>query len=222
MHAALIVFASLAAVVLGLSPSTTPVPILKQINRHNDDGSYSYGYEGADGSFKIETKYTTGEVYGKYGYIDSDGERREIEYGASKRGFEPAGTGINVPPVSVGSSANQVDNSDDYDDGSYREDPRIYNEYEPQYTGNNPNPANRRLAPASTAVFGARPVAAAPAPAPVRAVPQQQPVYQQRVYSAPAAPVAAVNPHAGHNPFYGHPATNLNLNTGSYSISYSG
>lgn len=45
---------------------TTPVPILKQINRHNEDGSYSYGYEGGDGSFKIETKYPNGEVYGKY------------------------------------------------------------------------------------------------------------------------------------------------------------
>lgn len=70
---------------------TTPVPILKQINRHNEDGSYSYGYEAADGSFKIETKYPTGEVQGKYGYVDDSGKLREIEYGASKRGFEPAG-----------------------------------------------------------------------------------------------------------------------------------
>lgn len=70
---------------------TTPVPILKQINRQNEDGSYSYGYEAADGSFKIETKYPTGEVHGKYGYIDNEGTKREIEYGASKRGFEPAG-----------------------------------------------------------------------------------------------------------------------------------
>lgn len=70
---------------------TTPVPILKQLNRHNEDGSYSYGYEAADGSFKIETKYPTGEVQGKYGYIDDSGKLREIEYGASKRGFEPAG-----------------------------------------------------------------------------------------------------------------------------------
>lgn len=53
---------------------TTPVPILKQINRHNEDGSYSYGYEAADGSFKIETKYQTGEVYGKYGYVDDLGK----------------------------------------------------------------------------------------------------------------------------------------------------
>lgn len=73
-------------------PTTTPVPILKQLNRHNDDGSYSYGYEAADGSFKIETKHQNGEVYGKYGYVDDTGKVREVEYGASKqRGFEPQG-----------------------------------------------------------------------------------------------------------------------------------
>lgn len=73
-------------------PTTTPVPILKQINRHNDDGSYSFGYEAADGSFKIETKHQNGEVYGKYGYVDNEGTVREVEYGASKqRGFEPTG-----------------------------------------------------------------------------------------------------------------------------------
>jgi hypothetical protein len=29
------------------------------------DGSYTYGYEGADGSFKIETKAANGDVKGK-------------------------------------------------------------------------------------------------------------------------------------------------------------
>ena len=38
--------------------------------RHNEDGSYSYGYEAADGSFKLETRYPDGRVKGKYGYID--------------------------------------------------------------------------------------------------------------------------------------------------------
>lgn len=28
---------------------------------------------------------------GKYGYVDDAGKVREIEYGASRRGFEPAG-----------------------------------------------------------------------------------------------------------------------------------
>ena len=35
------------------APKPTPVAILKQINRHNEDGSYTYGFEGADGSFKV-------------------------------------------------------------------------------------------------------------------------------------------------------------------------
>ncbi|XP_013149049.1 PREDICTED: uncharacterized protein LOC106111477 [Papilio polytes] len=54
--------------------TSTPVPILKQINRHNEDGSYTYGYEAADGSFKIETKSEAGEVKGKYGYKDDTGK----------------------------------------------------------------------------------------------------------------------------------------------------
>ncbi|XP_018897285.2 pupal cuticle protein 27 [Bemisia tabaci] len=109
---------------------TTPVPILKQINRQNEDGSYSYGYESADGTFKIETKYPTGEVYGKYGYVDADGKVRTVEYGASKKGgFNPAGTDINVPPPTLVNNNNLADS--DYDDGSYREDPSIYYKNDP-------------------------------------------------------------------------------------------
>jgi hypothetical protein len=65
--------------------------------RHNEDGSYTYGYEGSDGSFKIETKTRTGEVSGKYGYVDDLGKLRVVEYGANKYGFQPAGDGITVP-----------------------------------------------------------------------------------------------------------------------------
>ncbi|XP_060523526.1 actin-binding protein WASF2-like isoform X2 [Cylas formicarius] len=83
------------------APRPTPVPILKQIDRHNEDGSYTYGYESADGSFKIETKLPTGEVKGKYGYVDDVGKIRVIEYGATKYGFEPAGEGITVAPPTL-------------------------------------------------------------------------------------------------------------------------
>lgn len=31
------------------------------------------------------------QFLGKYGYVDDAGKVREIEYGASRRGFEPAG-----------------------------------------------------------------------------------------------------------------------------------
>ncbi|XP_068632754.1 uncharacterized protein [Battus philenor] len=81
--------------------TSTPVPILKQINRHNEDGSYTYGYEAADGSFKIETKSQMGEVKGKYGYKDDTGKLRVIEYGANKYGFQPAGEGITVAPPTL-------------------------------------------------------------------------------------------------------------------------
>ncbi|KAG7213080.1 hypothetical protein KM043_002409 [Ampulex compressa] len=105
--------------------ATTPVPILKQINKHNGDGSYSYGYEAADGSYKIESKYPTGEVYGKYGFVDDSGNVREVEYGASRRGFEPMGPGINVaPPTLTGNSIAGPKGNED--DGQYREDPSVY------------------------------------------------------------------------------------------------
>ncbi|NP_001166702.1 cuticular protein RR-1 motif 55 precursor [Bombyx mori] len=115
-------------------PATTPVPILKQINRQNDDGSYSYGYEAADGSFKIETKYPNGDVAGKYGYIDESGKQREISYGASSaRGFEPQGAGIMVPPPTLHEPSSNALTDGQEDDGQYREDPKIYED--PKYNG---------------------------------------------------------------------------------------
>lgn len=43
---------------LGLdnTPSTTPVPILRYIDTQNPDGSYTFGYESGDGTYKIETR----------------------------------------------------------------------------------------------------------------------------------------------------------------------
>ncbi|KAL7286893.1 hypothetical protein TKK_0018840 [Trichogramma kaykai] len=82
-------------------PKPTPVAILKQINRHNEDGSYTYGFEGADGSFKIETKQANGEVKGKYGFVDDSGKVRVVEYGADQYGFQPVGDGITVAPPTL-------------------------------------------------------------------------------------------------------------------------
>ena len=36
--------------------STTPVPILRFVDRQSPDGSYTYGYESGDGTYKIETR----------------------------------------------------------------------------------------------------------------------------------------------------------------------
>lgn len=91
--------------------------LYKFYNRHNDDGSYTYGYEGADGSFKIETKLATGEVKGKYGYTDETGKVRIVEYGANKYGFQPSGEGITVaPPTLVDETTNKDGLQLDYED----------------------------------------------------------------------------------------------------------
>merc|ERR1712141_367867 len=79
--------------------STTPVPILRYVDTQNIDGSYTYGYEAADGTYKLETRYTDGRVKGKYGYVDPDGNLREASYGAEAgRGFEPQIEGLELPP----------------------------------------------------------------------------------------------------------------------------
>merc|ERR1739844_572963 len=81
------------------SPSTTPVPILRYVDNQNIDGSYTYGYEAADGTYKLETRYQDGRVKGKYGYVDPDGNLREASYGAEAgRGFEPVIEGVELPP----------------------------------------------------------------------------------------------------------------------------
>ncbi|KAL0275684.1 UNVERIFIED_CONTAM: hypothetical protein PYX00_003472 [Menopon gallinae] len=111
-----------------VQPRPTPVPILKQINRHNDDGSYTYGYEGADGSFKIETKLPTGEVMGKYGYVDDTGKLRVIDYGANRYGFQPAGEGITVAPPTLVDETTKDGRASfaDYDEESvYTPQPRV-------------------------------------------------------------------------------------------------
>merc|ERR1711872_589717 len=78
--------------------STTPVPILRYVDTQNIDGSYTYGYEAADGTYKLETRFVDGRVKGKYGYIDPEGNLREASYGAEAgRGFEPQIEGVELP-----------------------------------------------------------------------------------------------------------------------------
>ncbi len=62
------------------SPKTPPVQTIRNYNKINDDGSFTFGYEAADGSFKEETRGTDCVVRGKYGYIDPDGNKREFTY----------------------------------------------------------------------------------------------------------------------------------------------
>ncbi|XP_057366667.1 endocuticle structural glycoprotein SgAbd-2-like [Daphnia carinata] len=94
----MMLIASVLLLVAYANAQTTPVPILKQINRVNDDGSYTYGFEAADGTFKVETRDNLGNVRGKYGYIDETGELKTIEYAAGQ-GFEASGSHIPVADV---------------------------------------------------------------------------------------------------------------------------
>ncbi|CAH0714635.1 unnamed protein product, partial [Brenthis ino] len=181
-------------------PTTTPVPILKQINKQNDDGSYSFGYEAADGSFKIETKYPNGDVAGKYGYVDESGKVREVSYGASsQRGFEPEGPGIMVPPPTLHdpSSTNALTDGQE-DDGQYREDPKIYED--PKYNSrvqSRPSSFRQYQQPAQQASFQTQPKFQSSfqsqpqqtfqssfesQPQQVQPQPQYQPQYQQQQY----------------------------------------
>jgi hypothetical protein len=240
---------------------TTPVPILKQINRHNEDGSYSYGYEAADGSFKIETKQANGEVHGKYGYVDNEGTVREIEYGANQNGFQPQGTDINVPPPTIGNNKYPALGANEVDDGQYREDPRIYED--PVYNNKPARPSSQNsfnsAAPvpqkqnAQYSQHRFQTPAATPAPQKYFEPEPQQPYYQpqqrqqqqnyyqapqqqqnyqpqqqqsyfqpqqQQNYYNPAPRQDYYNPTSQVNIFRGHPATNLDLASGSYSVQY--
>ncbi|XP_035790007.1 pupal cuticle protein 27-like [Anopheles albimanus] len=219
----LLLLSTVVTIIAAQRDYTTPVPILKQINRHNEDGSYSYGYEAADGTFKIETKYANGEVQGKYGYVDDGGKLREIEYGASNRGFEPQGTDINVPPPTLSNSNYPPLGPNEEDDGQYREDPSIYykdSRYnsKPAAPYSAPRPAPVAYNPAPQQYYR-NTAAPAPAPAPVsqhrfQAPLQQQPQPQQQQYYQPAVPQ--------HRADIWHPNAKVDINTGSYSLSYTG
>merc|ERR1719491_74644 len=82
--------------------TSTPVPILRYIDSQNADGSYTYGFEGADGTYKLETREADGSVRGKYGYYDPEGRLREPTYGSTKEfGFEPKVAGFQQPRAPV-------------------------------------------------------------------------------------------------------------------------
>jgi len=169
--------------------TTTAVAILKQINEQNDDGSYTYGYEAADGTFKLETRFADGRVQGKYGYIDANGDVKIIEYGADAMGFQPEGDlpeGIVIPEPVQG---NCTDCSYDYDYPELSEEEasrtRIVNRARtstsdqarsPTFSSQPRGQQSSRAQP--------QPQAPAPRPAPQRLAPQPAPLSRP----APQAP----------------------------------
>uniref|UniRef100_A0A2A4J7H2 Cuticular protein n=1 Tax=Heliothis virescens TaxID=7102 RepID=A0A2A4J7H2_HELVI len=168
------------------APASTPVPILKQINRHNEDGSYTYGYEAADGSFKIETKSPAGEVKGKYGYKDDTGKVRVIEYGANKYGFQPAGEGITVAPPTL---VDETRRDEGQRPGKQSQSRRNQNQYQPAPAQSIDYDYNDEPAPPPPPRPVPRP-APRPAPQPqYRPQPAPQPQYRPQPAPQYRAPV---------------------------------
>jgi Insect cuticle protein len=75
------------------------VPILKQIYEFRPDGSYSFGYESGDGSFRYETRDRQGQVQGKFGYVDTNGLLRVVEYIAGSTGYRIRWENISTPLI---------------------------------------------------------------------------------------------------------------------------
>lgn len=61
-------------------PREEPVATLERYSHKNEDGSFTFGYVAADGSFREETRGTDCITRGKYGYIDPEGVKREYSY----------------------------------------------------------------------------------------------------------------------------------------------
>jgi len=63
-------------------------PIVVTVDRYryeNEDGSITWGYRNDDGAFKEETIRMDCITQGKYGFTDSDGEKREYSYSSGVR-----------------------------------------------------------------------------------------------------------------------------------------
>jgi len=206
--------------------NTTPIPIIQHIETHNSDGSYTYGYESGDGTYKIETRYATGEVKGKYGYYDDTGLLREVEYGA-----EPDPNN----PIPVYDNPDYKDYND-YDLEPVIEESRTVVE-RPQKKFENFQPApvlnsrpsqpirkTQAVVPQQPA-FRPRPAipqqpAFQPRPRPQPAVPQQ-PRFQAQQRFVPVAPQQLSGPLPSSVSFFNHPyISDFNFGNGVFAYSY--
>lgn len=84
------------------------VGIIKQIQRVNDDGSYTVGYEADDGTFKIESRDVLGNVKGTYGYVDENGEIKRVSYSANNGSDRSSTSSIRSSSTTAMPSPEQV------------------------------------------------------------------------------------------------------------------
>ncbi|CAH1714913.1 unnamed protein product [Aphis gossypii] len=111
------------------TPATQPkdVSILKQINKVNDDGSYTFGYEASDGSFKVETRDVAGNVKGMFGFVDDAGRLKRVSYSASNSsGFQAAGSESPRPSPDP-TEQTTADRGNKKDDGGDKSDNKLDN-----------------------------------------------------------------------------------------------
>lgn len=181
---------------------------------------------------------------GKYGYIDADGNLREISYGADQHGFNPQGSDINVPPRTIHSESDNRYPSvkpGEIDDGQYREDPNIYlnSKYNsiPTVKASKAKPFAQNFPQNFIYQNTEAPVyeeSQTQVPqfyqsrfnAPVQSQnyfqkPQQQNYYQQPNYYQPKNDYQQQTPSSVlPNIFEGHPAQNFDVFKGSYTVQY--
>lgn len=223
-----------------------PIPILRYVDTQNPDGSYTYGYESADGTYKIETRYATGEVKGKYGYYDDVGTYREIEYGATPtQGFMPRGEGLVVAPPAAPAapapiaapvaapkeeeplliptpkpaSGRRVTVRRRRPSQRKQQTSERNSQFE-HFSGDRASLPSQRRRPVGepTPVLRRRPIAR-----PATTTQRPAAFVQQRLPEQPRfTPVQPVQQTVDFNAFAGHPAQNIDLSTGSFNVFYSG
>ncbi|KRT86314.1 Insect cuticle protein, partial [Oryctes borbonicus] len=88
-------------------PNTEPIPILRQEQEVNPDGSYKWSYETANGIAAEEQGFLKNAgkpeeeaqvAQGQYHYTDPDGQLIQLSYIADENGFQPQGDHIPTPP----------------------------------------------------------------------------------------------------------------------------
>ncbi|KAI5631618.1 insect cuticle protein domain-containing protein [Phthorimaea operculella] len=87
--------------------TTEPIPIIRQEQNINPDGSYNWSYETGNGIQAEEQGYVKNQgvpeqeaqvAQGQYSYTAPDGQQIQLQYIADENGFQPQGAHLPTPP----------------------------------------------------------------------------------------------------------------------------
>ncbi|KAL0892181.1 hypothetical protein ABMA27_015369 [Loxostege sticticalis] len=87
--------------------TTEPIPIIRQEQVINPDGSYKWSYETGNGIAAEEQGYVKNQgvpdqeaqtAQGQYQYTAPDGQVIQLQYLADENGFQPQGAHLPTPP----------------------------------------------------------------------------------------------------------------------------